>query len=258
MIIKRDFRYAPSEADRRLHIWLPDNYNGTDDRYPVMYFFDGHNLFSNEDATYGKSWGMKEFLEQWDKQMIVVGMECGHNGNERLAEYSPYRASHGMFSGFEPKGDATMQWIINDIKPMIDHEYRTWTHREATGIGGSSMGGLMALYAIVRYNAVFSKAACVSSALGFCQPQMMREMNRAVILPDTRAFLSWGTREAPGVKNPDVADRTSGTYRRNKAAANKFSKAGAMPQLCCQVGGGHCEADWEKLVPLFMDFLWMQ
>jgi len=159
-----------------------------------MYFFDGHNLFDDADATYGKSWGMRDFLLRWDKPMIIVGMECGHGPDERLSEYTPYRARYGMFSRFEPQGEATMRWIVQDVKPMIDREFRTWAHREATGIGGSSMGGLMALYGLVRFNDTFSKGACISSALGFCQPQVMREMNSVYIHPDTRAFLSWGTR----------------------------------------------------------------
>ena len=65
MIIKRDFNYTPKGQNRPLHIYLPDDYETSDERYPVMYFFDGHNLFSDEDATYGKSWGMKAFLDVW-------------------------------------------------------------------------------------------------------------------------------------------------------------------------------------------------
>ena len=83
MIVKRDFTYTPKGVSRKLHIWLPDTYDSTDEHYPVMYFFDGHNLFLNDDATYGKSWGMKEFLESWSKPMIIVGIECGHEGYER-------------------------------------------------------------------------------------------------------------------------------------------------------------------------------
>ena len=74
MIIKSDFIYTPKGNKRPMHIWLPDNYHQTDAHYPVMYFFDGHNLFTDEDATYGKSWGMKEFLEGWGKKMIIVGI----------------------------------------------------------------------------------------------------------------------------------------------------------------------------------------
>lgn len=253
MIIKRDFTY-PTGGLRPLHIYLPDNYYESEDRYPVMYFFDGHNLFFNEDATYGKSWGLKEFLDNWDKDIIIVGMECGHEGMERMSEYLPYKMFRSWFGDMEPKGDLTMQWIINEIKPMIDREYRTWSHREATAIGGSSMGGIMSLYAIVHYNNVFSKGACVSSAIGMCFPSLMNDMKESFIHPDTRAWLSWGSREA---KAPDnEIDCHSHVYRNNKAAANKFLAQGAMPQLWCQVNGSHCEADWEKQVPLFMEFLW--
>ncbi len=149
-----------------------------------------------------------------------------------------------------------MRWIVQDIKPMIDREYRTWGHREATGIGGSSMGGIMAIYGLVKYNWVFSKGACISSATGYCMPQLMNDMRSSYIHPDTRAFLSWGTKEAKGITDHHSIDCHSYTYRRNKAVANRFLEKGAMPQLHCQLGGGHCEADWEKLVPIFMDYLW--
>ena len=75
MTEKYDVMFTPAGELRRLHIYLPDNYNESDERYPVMYFFDGHNLFYNEDATYGKSWALKDFLDNWGKDMIIVGME---------------------------------------------------------------------------------------------------------------------------------------------------------------------------------------
>ena len=259
MIIKRDFIYTPQGTSRPLHIYLPDNYFETEDRYPVMYFFDGHNLFFDEDATYGKSWGLKEFLDSWDKDMIVVGIECGHDGQERLSEYLPYPANKGShFAEFEPKGDETMQWILSEVKPLIDLEYRTIPFRECTGIAGSSMGGLMALYAAVHYNRWFSKAGCVSSAIGFCMRPLMSDLRKNPISPDTRVYLSWGTREAWGIKNPDEDDRHSKTYTWNKKVADHIASSGAAAKMHCQIGGGHCEADWEQLVPTFMNFLWTE
>lgn len=258
MIIKRDFIYSPKGKNRPLHIWLPDDYGSSDRRYPVMYFFDGHNLFTDEDATYGKSWGMKGFLEGWEKEMIIVGIECGHEGEERLSEYLPYPANKGShFDRFEPMGEATMEWIVGEIKPVIDREYRTIPFRECTAIGGSSMGGLMALYAAAHYNRWFSKAACVSTAMGFCMRPLMSDLRRSAISPDTRVYLSWGTREAWCIKNPDREDRSSKTCGWNRRAAEYLESTGAAVCLRCQVGGGHCEADWEKLVPEFMNFLWM-
>ena len=257
MILKKDFPYGPLGANRPAHIHLPRGYEFTDQRYPVMYFFDGHNLFRDRDATYGKSWGMEEFLNAWPKDMILVGLECGHEGQERLSEYLPYPADRdSWFSAFEPRGEQTMDWIVSQVKPSIDSRYRTIPFRECTGIGGSSMGGLMALYAAVRYNRWFSKAACVSSAIGMCMGPLMTDMERYSISPDTRVYLSWGTQEVRGLADPNREDRESGVYHRNRRAAQALTDRGAAARLRCQVGGGHREADWEKLVPEFMDFLW--
>ena len=259
MILKRDFIYTPKGANRRLHIWLPEDYDNTAERYPVMYFFDGHNLYFDEDATYGKSWGLKDFLDSWGKDMIVVGIECGHDGEERLSEYLPYVANKSThFAKFEPKGDETMQWILSEVKPLIDLEYRTIPFRECTGIAGSSMGGLMALYAVVHYNRWFSKGGCVSSAIGFCMRPLMSDLKKNKISPDTRIYLSWGSREAHGIKDPEKDDRSSKTYSWNKKVADHLSSEKAAVKMYCQVGGGHCEVDWEKLVPDFMNFLWTE
>ena len=256
MIIKRNFIYTPKGKNRPLHIYLPDGYDHTDARYPVMYFFDGHNLFSNEDATYGKSWGLKEFLDTWGKDIIIVGIECGHEGYERLSEYLPYPAV-GHFSRFDPMGQATMDWIVNVLKPVIDEEYRTIPFRECTAIGGSSMGGIMSLYAAIHYNRWFSKAACVSSAMGFCMDPLFEDLQASALSPDTRIYLSWGTREAKK-RNYNTGDRSSQTYRNNKAVADYLKKRKVSVKMDCQIGGGHCEADWEKLVPTFMNYLWME
>lgn len=89
MIEKMDFPYSPKGKNRTLHIYLPEGYASSEERYPVMYFFDGQNLFHDWEATYGTSWGLKDFLDGWAKKIILVGMECSHEGNERLDEYSP-------------------------------------------------------------------------------------------------------------------------------------------------------------------------
>lgn len=249
MVIKRSFCYSPKGCGRTLHIYLPEDYFESEERYPVMYFFDGHNLFFDEDATYGKCWGLKAFLDGWEKKMIVVGMECGHEGQERLSEYLPYRADPGSyFDRFEPMGEKTMDWIVGEIKPMIDREYRTIPFRECTGIAGSSMGGIMALYAAVRYNRWFSKAGCVSSAVGFCMGPLMEDLERADLSPDTRIYLSWGSQE-------DRGGRAAGC---NGRIAGRAEEKGAAVKLRRQEGGGHCEADWERLVPEFMAFLWTE
>ena len=189
--------------------------------------------------------------------MIVVGIECGHEGEERLSEYLPYPATGG-FSRFEPAGDAVMKWIVEEVKPVIDRDYRTMPFRECTAIGGSSMGGLMALYGAVRYNRWFSKAACISSAIGCYMEPLMEDLSKCTVSPDTRVYLSWGTKEAYGIQNRNAEDRSSYTFQRNRRVGDKLWEKGAFVKLRCQVGGGHCEADWEKLVPEFMHYLWME
>ncbi len=256
MVIKRDIWYTPTQKMRRLHIYLPDSYDYTQERYPVMYFFDGHNLFYDEDATYGTCWGLKGFLDHWHKPMIVVGIECGHEGEERLNEYCPYHVGKGFLSRVQGIGDDTIRWMIDELKTMIDQDYRTYPFRECTGIAGSSMGGLMALFATIRYNSWFSKAACLSSAISPCMAQLDNEFKCCSISPDTRIYLSWGTREAYGVTDHTHEDRYSNVCKRNRLIAKRFTARGAAAEVYCQIGGQHCEADWAKQVQGFMRFLW--
>ncbi len=257
MIVKRDFIYSPKGKNRTLHIYLPDDCLTSGRRYPVMYFFDGHNLFSDADATYGKCWGLKEFLDGWDKDIIVVAPECGHEGNERLSEYLPYRGLlFCLHCRIRPMGRQTFDWIVGEIKPFIDREYPTLPDREHTAIGGSSMGGLMAICGGVQYNAYFSKAACVSSATLFCMRDLMACLKPAAVAPGTRFYLSWGTEEAYKIRDKRQEDRHSKTYQQNKRIADALKQKGAEVQMYCQVGGKHCEADWEKQLPRIMNFLW--
>ena len=140
MVIKDTIWYAPAAEPRGLHIYLPDNYDSTDERYPVTYFWDGHNLFYDSDATFGKSWGLSEFLDGWDKDMIIVGLECSHEGDHRLDEYCPYDANL-LGKKIRGEGDETLDWVTRSLKPFIDRKFRTYSSREATAIAGSSWAG---------------------------------------------------------------------------------------------------------------------
>lgn len=255
MIIKRDVFFTPDNSTRRLHIYLPESYSSKQDPYPVMYFFDGHNLFDNADATFGKSWGLKEFLEKWGREIIIIGLECSHVGNQRLVEYCPY-TFHGKFWGgtINGTGRDTLQWIVSELKPMIDQEYRTWPHREATGIAGSSMGGLMALYGTVCFNEWFSKAACVSSTISPCMTPLRRDIKKHSLHEDTRIFLSFGTEEA--FRRDPEDPMKSRTALQNLKIQSDLRAKGVPTELYCQIGGQHNEASWEKQIPLFMNYLW--
>lgn len=254
-VIKEDFWYWPADRYRRLHICLPDHYDESDERYPVMYFFDGHNLFFDSDATYGKSWGLKTFLDGWNKDMIIVGMECSHEGDARLTEYCPYekrmfgKVIHGI-------GDQTFSWILNDVKPEIDRRFRTWYFREATGIAGSSMGGIMAMHGVLKYNQYFSKAACLSAGVFHNLPHYRKVLGEAQLWDDTRIYMGWGEYEAgraPHNGNPATDTREA---RSTRKFAQELNRKGIQTFVYFQPGGRHTEADWERQVPVFMNDLW--
>ena len=257
MILRRPVYYPAGGSDRFLHIYLPDDYEQTNERYPVMYFFDGHNLFYDSSATYGTCWGLKDFLDHWSKKMIVVGMECSHVGNERIHEYCPY-AKHFFGETSSQKGIETFRWLTEEIKPMIDRDYRTWSHREATGIGGSSMGGLMSMHGVLHYNHIFSKAACLSSGVYWNISNFRKELQAVNLNPDTRIYMAWGEKEsgkAPHNGNPEFDTREARSTRKFE---QELLEQGVRTFVYFQKNGAHCEADWAKQVPLFMDWLWLK
>ena len=114
----------------------------------------------------------------------------------------------------------------------------------------------MSLYGAIHYNRWFSKAACLSSSVNFCMEPLKADLAASQIDPDTRIYLSWGTREAQK-DNWQKMDPSTPTCRNNAFIAQTLEEKQATVKLECQVGGGHCEADWEHLIPGFMDFLWM-
>ena len=144
--------------ERSAYVYLPDSYEDSPEtHYPVLYMFDGHNVFFDADATYGKSWGMKEYLDRTETQMIVAAVECNHSPDHgRLKEYAPFSFRDTQCGSITGMGHITMEWLVHTFKPEIDRKFRTMPDRLHTFIGGSSMGGLMSIYAVTQYNHVFS------------------------------------------------------------------------------------------------------
>lgn len=135
---------TPFGLDRNTFVYLPDDWQSSGRRYPVVYMFDGHNLFFDSTATYGTCWGLKEYMDA-HPQALIVAPECNHEGNARLEEYSPYDFVWQEYD-IKGRGKAYLDWMVQELKPLIDAKYPTLPDRENTAIGGSSMGGLMSLY----------------------------------------------------------------------------------------------------------------
>lgn len=235
------------DKERRAYIYLPASYGEEPERrYPVMYMFDGHNVFFDSDATYGKSWGMNRFMEDSEKQLIIVGVECNHEGNRRLQEYSPVNFENSEVGKIKGKGSVYMNWMVNTLKPYIDKNYRTLPDRRNTIICGSSMGGLMALYGACAYNHVFQRAACLSPSLWVSPGKVLEMIARAHIRRDTCIYMDYGSEEMFNhAANAEALISTSHlllTKRVNLA-------------LRVVPGGDHSEASWERQIPIFMDCL---
>ena len=104
------------DTPRRAYIWLPEDYEeNPDKRYPVMYMFDGHNVFFDEDATFGKSWGMAKFMQENPKDLIIVAVECNHEGNRRLVEYAPMTYTNSEHGHIKGKGSVMMNWMVKEM-----------------------------------------------------------------------------------------------------------------------------------------------
>ena len=185
------------EEERLAYIYLPESYlTERRKRYPVLYMFDGHNVFFDEDATYGKSWGMKEYMDATETQMIIAAVECNHSPDHgRLKEYSPFDFRERGFGEIQGRGRTTMEWMVNSFKAEIDRDFRTLPDRDHTFIAGSSMGGLMSLYAVTRYNKVFSRAAALSPSIWFGGEKLDKILRSARIQPDTVVYMDYGARE---------------------------------------------------------------
>ena len=231
---------------RRAYIYIPDEaFEDAEARFPVLYMFDGHNVFFDSDATYGKSWGMAEYVEETQLPMIIVGVECNHSpDNGRLSEYSPFTFRNDEVGHVHGRGFTYMEWLVNRFKPLIDRKYPTIPDREYTFIAGSSMGGLMSLYALTCYNHVFSRAACLSPSIWFATRRLDELLRTADIAPGTVVYMDYGSNEInchPNMRR-QFASVTGRLLERDVWLTSRI-----VPN------GDHCEACWEKQIPFFMD-----
>ncbi len=163
-------------APRPVDLWLPPGYDPAR-RYPVIYMHDGQNLFEPGHAYAGIDWGIDEALtalmaDRDSPGALVVGV--WNSGPTRWNDYMPQaplalpevRATAqtyaDRFSG-EVVSDAYLRFLVTVLKPWVDAHYPTLPDRAHTAVMGSSMGGLISLYALTQYPAVFGVAACVST-----------------------------------------------------------------------------------------------
>jgi predicted alpha/beta superfamily hydrolase len=160
-ILDEEYEIPQLGRKRRISVLLPHDYYQTDKKYPVLYLHDGQNLF-DEYAPYG-NWGVDKTLDMMASRGLgdVIIVAIDHGGTLRIQEYLPYSTPRYT----DAEGHLYLKFMLDDLKPMIDNRYRVLRDRCSTGIGGSSLGGLISLYAGFKYPEIFGNMMIFSPSL---------------------------------------------------------------------------------------------
>jgi predicted alpha/beta superfamily hydrolase len=245
---------TPFNRERMVRVYLPKSYQEDPSRkFPVLYMHDGQNLYKDEDASYGMSWGISEFLEVSGMELIVVGIDCA-DGLQRLDEYGPWitKAMDDLLTEEKQtiggEGKAYIDYLVHELKPMIDRKYRT--KPDETSMAGSSMGGLISTYAACVYPTIFKRVASVSSAYWFNQKEIEVLIQRSDLSSIERFYLDIGTEEASGDNDHQLYINSS--QKIYELLNNKIKDC----TFEVVEGAVHNEIAWSKRVPEIFKFLY--
>ena len=230
------------ENERDLYVYLPPSYGKSDRRYPVLYMHDGQNLFDRA-TSFGEEWEVDQTLEAASAdglEAIVVGIP---NTPGRLDEYSPWHDRRHDAGG---KGQAYLDFVVDTVKPIVDRDFRTLSGRESTGIAGSSMGGLISLYAFFRRPDVFGFTGVMSPALWFAGHSVFPflEKHRKV---EGRIYLDVGTNEG--------SEELHDVRRLKDLLERKGYRRGHDLLYVVELGGAHNERAWRRRLRKELHFL---
>jgi predicted alpha/beta superfamily hydrolase len=183
------------QGERDLVVYVPEGYSDNPEmRYPVLYLQDGQNLFDPSTSFVGVDWHVDKTAEvliahQFIRPLIVVGIY--NTGEKRIDEYTPTRdPKHG--GGY---ADLYGRMITEEVMPFIDAEYRTMQGPQNTGIGGSSLGGLVSLYLALQYPEIFGKVAAMSPSVWWNHKAILKFLDECHPKPNLKVWLDIGTRE---------------------------------------------------------------
>jgi predicted alpha/beta superfamily hydrolase len=182
------------QSTKKIWLYLPKDYAASKKKYPVIYMHDAQNLFDAKTA-YAGEWNIDEKLDSLNAQVIVVGIE--HGNEKRTEELTPYK--NEKYGG--GNGDAYLEFIVKTLKPQIDRTYRTKTNESATVIMGSSLGGLISYYALLKYPEVFGKAGVFSPAF-WINPEIF-DLTKTTRKLNSKIYLLCGDNESKEMV-PDV------------------------------------------------------
>ena len=252
----REKVWSPQLANyRHLFVYLPPSYEREEKRYPVLYMHDGQNLFDTSTSFAGE-WNVDETMERLSQdgvEAIVVGIP--NYGVRRLSEYSPFRDRHHGLG----RGDRYLAFIEESVKPLIDRDFRTQPDREHTGIMGSSMGGLISLYAFFKRPSLFGFVGAMSPSLWYAGKAIFPYVRRASYVPG-RIYIDVGTREYGGSVTEKGARARSRRYygqirRMKRVLVQKGYRLHAELLVVEDKWAAHHEPAWARRLPDALRFL---
>ncbi|WP_163100329.1 alpha/beta hydrolase [Peribacillus alkalitolerans] len=192
------------KKERMIRVYLPKNYEMTEKRYPVLYMHDGQNVFQDEGAIGGVSLNLENYLDQNELEVIVVAID--QNSEERINEYCPWVQGEyskrilGEVSTVGGKGKQYVDFIVSELKPLIDNKYPTIVDR--TSMAGISLGGLISTYAACQYPHIFKNIIVLSSAFWRNQEEIEQLLQNSDLSLIESFYMDSGTKEA--VNNEEV------------------------------------------------------
>jgi len=241
--------------NRFLRVWLPPGYDDPENAtrcYPVLYLNDGQNLFEASTAFGGVEWGVDETVDRLIREgtippMLIVGLD--NAGKNRIREYMPHRSLQPMI--LRVQGSRYPAFLMKEVMPFIARNYRAATGAVNTGLGGSSLGALIALYTASARPGVFGRLLLESPSLWASNRQSIKDSRQVKVWPE-RIFLGTGTAEA------GREDRDRSVVEDVREFAATLRRAGLDEQrlrIVIEDGAAHNEASWARRFPEALEFL---
>ncbi|MCY3004894.1 MAG: alpha/beta hydrolase-fold protein [Planctomycetota bacterium] len=257
-----DFESGVLGSKRRVTVWLPPQYRDEGrESFPVVYCLDGQNLFDQRRAAFGVEWEADETARALasgpaNRPLILVGID---NSKDRFDEYTPVadEVSGNRVGG---KADAYLRFLVTELRPWIDREYRTLKTAEATAIVGSSLGGVFVLHALRKHPEVFGNGAAMSPSLFWGQGYTIQQYSQQYSQPPSdpalrnkqRLWLDIGTAE--GKSNRGQVQAVEQTEQLAKAIEQYHSERIEVRTMIDSEAKHH-EAAWARRLPIALEFL---
>jgi predicted alpha/beta superfamily hydrolase len=253
--LHKDFHSQILGNNRDLIVYLPPGYeSGSKRRYSVLYFHDGQNVFDGATSFIsGQEWRLDETAQELIaarkiEPLIIVGLY--NTGKDRVEEYTPVQDPKYKVGG---KADLYGRMLVEEVKPFIDHTYRTLEDAKHTGLAGSSLGGLVSIYLGLKYPHVFGRLAVVSPSVFWGDKFIVHYVEALRSKPDERIWLDIGTKE--GRDDKEALETVTNARLLESTLSKKGWKPGKDLRYFEAQGAEHNERAWAARVGPMLKFL---